>query len=305
MLTYRPLRRDELRLSLRLVLQDGEGRYPPGEEQIDAFLAYAASSHLDVERQWGAFRDGCLVSTCLLLVSPGRSAVLFLPRFSDETTHGETVVQLLRHVVADAAQRDIRLLQTMVEPGDAASEIIVSAAGFRHLAELIYMQRDASWLFRQPASPPDLGWTTYDPGRHALFAETVLATYEASLDCPGLAGLRTIDDTLATHRAAGEHDPRWWFVVTVRGEPAGTLLLTRIRGRSAIEVVYMGLAPRFRGQGIAFAMMHRAVRIARDASCPFVTLAVDRANVPALHLYRRCQFHETSRRHAWIIAPGR
>ena len=48
---------------------------------------------------------------------------------------------------------------------------------------------------------------------HALFAETILQTYRDSLDCPGLNGVRQIEDIIAGHKASGEFDPALWFLL--------------------------------------------------------------------------------------------
>ena len=72
-----------------------------------------------------------------------------------------------------------------------------------------------------------------------------------------------------------------------------------------MDVVYMGLLPQCRGRGFGRAILHHAVKVARDYACELVTLAVDAGNTPAVRLYRDCGFVETTRRRAWIVAPGR
>ncbi len=304
MVTYRPLAPEELRPALRLVLDRHDGGRRMVEAQVDATLSYIAASGLSIDRQWGAFEGRQLVEACLCIASPGRSAMLFLPDMAGGRHNPAIVVSLLQHIVADAPMRDVRLLQAMLAPSAVEEESILSRAGFRFLAELIYMQRDAASLFSTGSPLPRLSWVTYSEERHALFAETVAATYEDSLDCPGLAGLRTIEDVMASHRAAGEFDARRWFLATDGDVPAGVLLLNRVPGRDALDVVYMGLVAHYRKRGLGREVLHQAVKTARDHGFEQITLAVDAANTPALRLYRGCGFVETMRRRAWIAASG-
>jgi len=304
MVTYRPLAPEELRPALRLVLDRHDGGRRMVEAQVDAMLSYVAASNLRIDRQWGAFEGRHLVEACLCIVSPGRSAMLFLPDMAAGRHDPAIVVSLLQHVVADAPARDVRLLQAMLAPDAVEEESILSRAGFRFLAELIYMRRDAVSLFATGSAPPRLSWVTYSDERHALFAETVAATYEESLDCPGLAGLRTIEDVMASHRAAGEFDPRRWFLATDGDAVAGVLLLTRVPGRDTLDIVYMGLVAPYRKRGLGREILHQAVKTARDHGFALVTLAVDAANTPALRLYQGCGFVETTRRRAWIATSG-
>ncbi len=304
MITYRLLAPEELRPALRLVLDHGQT--PPAllEEQVSVFLGYVRTCNLGVDRQWGAFDAGRMIAASLIVVSPGRSAILYLPRSRPRDRDEGVMVELLRRVVADAPAVGVKFIQAMVTP-DAEHEIsILSESGFRFLAELIYMERNANALFPKRAAADTLQWIPYNDARHALFASTIMATYEDSLDCPGLNGLRTIDDILASHRAVGEFDERRWFVVACEGTPIGALLLAHVPARDALEVVYMGLSPQWRGRGIGSAVIHHAVKVARDAGCSIVSLAADASNTPAVRLYRGCGFIETTRRGAWIATPG-
>jgi mycothiol synthase len=304
MLTYRPLTSEELRPSLRFVLDRDGSSKADLEGQVNSLLRYVAASGLSIDRQWGAFEDRRLVAACLSVVSPGHSAMVFLPETSGRQGGGPVLVELLRHIVADAPACGVRLLQAMAPPGSSREESILSEAGFTFLAELIYMDRDVAALFSSVPASLRLSWVTYSEERRLLFAESVAATYEGSLDCPGLSGVRTIEDVMASHRAVGEFNERHWFVVMDGDVPAGVLLLARIPPRNSMDVVYMGLLPQYRGRGLGRAILHQAVKVARDCGCVLVTLAVDAANTPAVRLYGACGFTETTRRRAWIIVPA-
>jgi mycothiol synthase len=303
MVTYRLLQESERDEALRMMLGAGGVNASGLRARIAAFHEHADRMALRVERQWGAFEGGRLVTSCLTTASPGRTALVFLPPSPSQRKSPEVLVGLLRQIVADGSAADIRLYQVLLSPDEEDDGAILEAAGFRYLAELIYMHRDSRARMSAYEEVPDLEWVTYREDRHALFASTVAATYEDSLDCPGLTGLRTIDDILASHRAAGEFDPRRWFVTFVEGKPAGVLLVARVPQRDAAEIVYIGVAPPFRRRGIGRALLRRAILVARDIGGP-VTVAVDSQNTPALQLYRGVGFAESSRRRAWIAVAN-
>ena len=69
--------------------------------------------------------------------------------------------------------------------------------------------------------------------------------------------------------------------------PAGVLLLNRSTRTDALELVYLGLAPGYRGRDLGDLMMRRALATASCVGARRLSLAVDRENLPALRLYQR------------------
>lgn len=301
---YRPLRSDELDAAIRLVLESPDCDTVQLQERIQAFRSYATLMGLELSHQWGAFDKDTLVSTCLCILSPGRTGMIFLP--ANRRPHDmEIIGELLRNIVRDAARSDTQLLQSLISVNAPDDEAALKTGGLYFLAELVYMQRDAGDRFDDPPPADFLKWMPYSPETHRLFSDTVVGTYAGSLDCPGLSGLRTVEDIMASHRASGEFDPNRWGVAFFDGKPAGVLLMSRMPGRDILDVVYMGLLPNYRGRGIGKAVLYQAVQWARRYHCDWITLAVDSANTPAMRLYQRSGFTETSRRCAWIACPPR
>jgi ribosomal protein S18 acetylase RimI-like enzyme len=128
----------------------------------------------------------------------------------------------------------------------------------------------------------------------------LLATYNDSLDCPELTGLRPIEDILAGHRAAGQFDPRLWELFLVDDEPAGCLLLAPLHTAPSLEVVYMGVVPEHRGRGVGDALLRRALQQCREHGARLLTLAVDGRNAPAKRLYERFGLKTVARRDAYL-----
>jgi ribosomal protein S18 acetylase RimI-like enzyme len=104
---------------------------------------------------------------------------------------------------------------------------------------------------------------------------------------------------LASHRATGDYLPEHWYVARVDGSDAGVLILAGSPTRSAIEIVYMGVAPSHRGRGLALAMLHRALSISRTKRAESLILAVDASNMPAARVYEKFGFQRVAAREAW------
>ncbi|MCX5685309.1 MAG: N-acetyltransferase [Planctomycetota bacterium] len=233
----------------------------------------------------------------------GLCANVLLPRLRewDEAL----AARLFRAAAARANLRDgARLIQVLTEPqatGTLAAALAL--AGFEKLALLAYLRRHVRPEERQATLPPDLAWRRYWRLRHAQFARTIAATYEESLDCPGLAGLRTVDDVITTHKNTGLFSAKTWNLAMADGEPAGVVLVNNLQGRG--DVIYLGVVPAARQRGIGKALVMRAVRDTAIMGLPQLGLAVDVANTPAMRLYEGAGFLETRRRMAYFIPAER
>jgi ribosomal protein S18 acetylase RimI-like enzyme len=152
----------------------------------------------------------------------------------------------------------------------------------------------------QPHKVNRLKCVTYADERLPDFLRTLEATYEGSLDCPHLSGLRDTLDVFRGHQHTGIGHPSLWFLAYMDNEPVGILLMAGVVDRPCLEIVYMGVDARARGRRIGDALLSQAFSVARERRSEALTLAVDGNNVYAWRLYRRWGFRETTRRRAWI-----
>ena len=141
-------------------------------------------------------------------------------------------------------------------------------------------------------------WSRAD---EALFAEATIASYEQTLDCPGLKGLRHIDDILAGHMASGVFHPDLWFALRCADEPVGVMLLNVVPPHNAVELVYLGLSSPWRGRGLGRQLVTHGLWAARSVDAEQMVLAVDRINTPAVALYRSIGFTQTARKLAMVF----
>ena len=162
------------------------------------------------------------------------------------------------------------------------------------MAELIYLAGEPRRRLAAPALPAGVAWVEYNPATHEQFKRAIAATYDNSLDCPALNGVRDMEDVVAGHRASGEFDPRLWrLLVEPAADPAdppvplGVLLLAPIPAAAALELVYLGLVPAARGRRLGDLLLRHALAGVADHGMQRLTLAVDARNAPALKLYYR------------------
>jgi len=277
--------------------------------RLEGFLTYARSISLNIHRQVLAIEEGKgggrIAGMCLWVPAPGRTAMLFGPGLSEFPEAATAMTMAVGGAMEDAKQAGVILVQTMLEPADAAGKTVYAEAGggMLQLATLTYMER------RPPLSPPTveplpgITMAAYSDSRHADFRLAITESYRDTLDCPALSGMRDIDDVIAGHKAVGPFDPQLWTVLLrdkEGGDAVGCLLLSELPARRALELVYLGLSPAVRGRGFGRMLMQRVLRIASQRRFDTTTLAVDAANTPAVKLYRRCGYISVAQRVAMV-----
>lgn len=272
--------------------------------QIENLITSAKRGTVSIDLFVGAYQNGDLVSVALVVESPGGAAMVFVVGNRSSERWAQATVVLLQAVQTVAWERSIVLLEILLEPGSEALAGAIGEAGFRKITRLLYLQRHDRTGTPAARTTPELEWVHFSEARQPLFESTLASTYKDSQDCPELAGLRTISDVLAGHRATEVFDPKLWWVALSNGAPVGVILLNRIQAEAALEVDYMGVVPSARGRGVADALLSRAATLAREINANHLTLAVDERNEPARHLYARWGFTDFGVREAWIASPS-
>lgn len=295
--SIRPVPPDRRREALERL---GRGGLPLTDAQARGVSEAAEQAGVDFEQLWGAFdAHDRLEAAALLVYRPGRTAMIFSspPRRDAEV---ETHAALLRRLSASAKPIDAALVQAMVDPEDRLEIEALGRAGFQTLAELMYMQRS---IPRRPADPPPLpGGVTleaYRPESREAFIEGLERSYIQTRDCPVLRGLRATSDVLVGHMSVGRFTPDLWTLARLRGRPAGLMLLN-IADPRVMELIYLGIGPELRRQGVARALLQRAMRWAAARSIRTMSLAVDTDNAPAMALYQQLGFYRVTRRLALL-----
>ena len=200
----------------------------------------------------------------------------------------------------------------LVSSDDGYSTESCQAAGFPKFACLMYLYLELAddsrrrELSNLPAGPPALkfvGRAERDPER---LQQTVAQTYVETLDCPGLDGVRPLDQVLEGYRSQGRHRPEHWYLVQAESQDVGALILAEHPGLGNWELIYFGLAAPVRGRGWGEAVVRFAIDVATRQGAERLVCAVDAANGPALNVYHRLGFINWAERivYARLRAPA-
>jgi mycothiol synthase len=238
---------------------------------------------------------------------PGDTACVWIP-----PKQGDVGAALLRQAAALVDSRKIPLAQLVVSQGDGYSPQACEAAGFPHFAKLVYLfvdlgddprRRELSAL---PATPPALRFTGHAGGEGERLQRAIERTYVETCDCPGLDGIRKLDQVLVGYRSQGRYLPEHWYLIQAEGEDVGVLILAEHPGLGNWEIVYMGLDQAVRGRGWGEAVVRFAIDAATRHGAERLVCAVDAANEPALRVYRRLGFVDWAERivYARLRAPA-
>jgi mycothiol synthase len=268
------------------------------EQRVRALLEGTRLGTVPMEGLLAARRGGRLVGGVFSEVQAGRTAVIWPPRLlSGEPA--STGRQLMVAMSESLAARRICVAHALLEAGAEADGRVLRAAGFEPLAELVYLvSGEQQFPGSLPASAVE--FEPYDPANHDRLARVVEATYEGTLDCPRMNGIRQTEDVLAGYRATGVFSAARWLLVRHLGGDVGCLILADHPEHENWELVYMGLVPAARGNGWGKDITRRAQWLTRQAGRPRLVLAVDAANRPAMRMYSGLGFHPWDRRSVYL-----
>lgn len=286
------------RQALAVLLTGGTDSSDPAVQQ---FLNFTRSQGLRLDELWVAGQGTKPIASVLIVPSAGHTAIMFLsPR---SVVVDEVMPTLIQSACGGQDPQHLRLIQCLLDPSQEQQRQSLRAARFEDLAVLVYMQR-CSEVRSSPPHFEDVGLTVlrWNNASRCQFATAITASYEATLDCPGLLGLRRIDEVIDGHQATGRFCPETWFVFCRGHDPIGVMLLNEAAQGDTFELVYLGLAKAFRRQGLARRILRFGLEVVHRRGVSGVILAVDERNMPAVNLYRGLGFRSTGRKVAMIYA---
>lgn len=323
--TPQPIRipRDlEISAASRLVSEPVGSRMQAARRMVTA----AAMHGIDLSLMWGTVdraadgRPMRVRQVCLAVPGSGRTAMLIVSGPSSDSEAQEDaertacIQAAFQHFMTERARggRDIRLAQALPEPQEPWAVRAFLSAGFRGVGDLAYLKRSMSNLPEHDAAAP---WPDGISVRNisdlkgpdrALLLMALDRSYQDTLDCPELCGLRDTADVLESHRATGTFDPRLWWLVSLHGQPHGCMLFNNCPDHGSVELVYLGISPELRGRRIGSRLLTLGLSALRGVDADQVTCAVDLRNSPAQRLYARAGFREFGRRVALVrpVAPA-
>ena len=228
----------------------------------------------------------------------------------------------IAEIIADQIDRQLRdrgveFVQWSTDDIAAASSASIatwcSGLGFEPLATLDYLSDKidegippGNSTHQRSLRFEPMDWNCDD--EFNTFAALVEQTYEQTHDCPMLAKYRTSIQAIAGYRSSGAFAPSWWLrlVDPDQGEDLGCLIMGHHRsndvppGGDVVEIVYMGLVPTARGQGLGSELVRMAREFGHRAGCERIILAVDRRNHPARSIYDRAGLQSVLSETVWV-----
>src|SRR5262249_53153200 len=128
---------------------------------------------------------------------PGAAALVWPPQVLPGGEREAVEDGLIEHLRVWLRRSGGRLGQALLLPEEAHLASPLERNGYRHVTRLAYLRHNLNGPWNTFWPEQRLDYEAYhllsDPG---LFHETLLRTYDGTLDCPELNGVRTLDEVL-------------------------------------------------------------------------------------------------------------
>jgi len=237
------------------------------------------------------------------------------PGLGDEATQIHEIGASLQAAIRELAQVGggrVRIAQMLFEPKQEWTHAVCRRAEMTCVGTLDYLRMDYGLIERWPVV--DAYWgegfevralrnLSMDSSNSdgSLLAGALEASYEGTLDCPELCGMRSMGDVIASHESTGVFDVSRWWILLKDGRPAGCCLLSHCPANESVELVYLGLSPEVQGHGLGARLLTYALQALEiDERVHEVSCAVDRRNIPASKVYMRLGFKRFDARSGYV-----
>jgi ribosomal protein S18 acetylase RimI-like enzyme len=269
-----------------------------GAARTRRLLEAAASGTIDMSGLFHARRRVTIVGAAWGQITPGRLAFCWPPAITPGEP--ESTAELLQARVDQFLdEAGILLIQAVLPLHDLVSPMRLTTSGYTHLADLIYMTTGAEHLCcdEPPTALTFIPYALDDPER---LKSLIQRTYERTLDCQNLEGVRSLEDVLIGYRHTGIYRPQWWIIAQDGQADVGCLLLADYPAHDQCELMYVGVVPEARGRRWGFQLVQYAQWLAGSAGRRRMVLAVDDVNLPAKAMYEQAGFEPWDRRSVYV-----
>ena len=232
----------------------------------------------------------------------GNIALFWPPQFARGHDQ-QTAFRLAEAVIADLDATSVEMAQVFLSSPDIETIAVLRHVRFRHLADLMYLACQSERFPLAAPDPCELRYVPYDGTQRGQLMQLIDKTYEGTLDCTALNGVRDIDHVINGYQATGVYRPENWFFVQ-SDHDVGVLLLADHPKARHWELMYLGLVPEARGRGWGRQVTRYAQWLARGANVERIVVAVDAANAPAVAMYRSAGFEMWDKRAVYVRFPS-
>jgi mycothiol synthase len=297
-LLIRPALPDEWPEALGLLFQ----HLPPGDRDSRAAeaLRLLRGGQFDPAGLLLARRERDLAGAVICAAMPGAGGMVWPPQAVLGPDVSDVEDELLRAATTWLRGQGTKLAQTLLARQESALAAPLERGGFRRVTTLWFFRRELSSLWPLPAVPRRLSFQTYADADRDVFHGALVRTYEGTLDCPEINGVRDVHEVVAGHQAQGAFAPGRWLLAWKEGRPAGVLLLSDLKDVPAWDVSYLGVVPEARRRGVGRELACKALEEARAGGALQLTLSVDVRNRPAWQLYTSLGFRQVEPRDVYL-----
>ena len=286
----------ELEITLQVAFQ----HLSPEESalRIGKIMQQYQEGHVNLNGIFQAKQDDTLVGAMYAQCRPDGSVMLWIPAMEQ----GYPLEPMFEPLAQFCRAHNAFAAVALADRGQSFDEHALCSAGqFRFLSELIYLAAEvppnesSDAPYRLQFVPlPDYSGSIAD-----RLTRLVKATYQHSLDFPGLMQIAPVEHVLQGYRAGALFRPELWFFVQKDNTDIGVLLLTDASPEQ-FELTYMGLLESARRQGFSREIVRFArERTSREGRLLLLTSA-DEKNIPACQVYLSQGFQAWDRKKVYV-----
>ena len=287
-------------LALRLLF----ARFPVEEQstRLDEALRNAERGSLNLDGLLLAEDGQQPVGAALMMNQADGVALVWPPVITCQTTDvAATEHALMSRLCEEIDRVGAKLSQCLLTPDDVTETELLQGHGFIHAADMFFLARPLTQHDCDMGSADgELTHETFCEANIERYASVIEQTYQDSLDCQFLNGFRSGSDAIASHQLSGHFDPSRWRLYHQESEDVGVLMMNEHPDQDAIELVYFGISPKFRGKGLGRRILAEGVSAAAKSGRSVLFLAVDCGNSYANAHYSELGFAELARRRVMI-----
>jgi ribosomal protein S18 acetylase RimI-like enzyme len=279
---------DSARREMALTALLGSLREENGGGQIDASWVAACQDASSFDGLFEARRGSRAVGAVWGRLRAGGSAEV-LPLWLRPGEEEETARRLLTRLDAYLLASGVRVAFACLPKDERQSARLLAEQGYQQVADMLVMARTTEDVPEFPSHGPP-SFCRYQSRDQQRLVEALERTYVDTLDFPLFNGLQDTPDVLARHADVGDSGKDHWWFVRESSRDVGCLLLADHSQQDRCELVYMGIAPDFRGQGWGRRIVDFALSAARAIGRRQMILGVDAENDPAIAVYTSADF---------------
>ncbi len=213
--------------------------------------------------------------------------------------------RLLAEFTVKLEQQRIQQVQALVDVANHQSTQILQCSSYQQVTTVKHLWLDTAHYADHHRSPIDhcasmLNWRAACSVSMSTFGDLLEATFQETLDCPALNGLRSGGEVLQSFLGDQTWDGQLpWKILCDGSRPIGCSLRNR-HPRNINELVYIGVLATHRGQKLGQKLVQGAVEDCRQAGAGILVTAVDAQNWPARTIYRNLGFNEHLELAVWL-----